>query len=341
MVELALTAPMLILMIIAMAEVGFAANNFLILGDVVRSAGRIAVNLSVTDWPYNQARNYNRLDCDDSQVAGTELSYHLFGNNTTVEDFRTEKRGLSLPGMFDDVEKPKGIFDEVACAVTNGLNPLVFNDHSPTTNTTAKDDIVISVVNYRRMSNDNPEDAIGPNNPSHPLYQRMSGQYGGAWVRVTGRWPLENRYCSTGPGLGDERDPFDFKRFTLSNAWTDGIKDTNEGDGGVVNANGIVTTSQQIRGYVFTGLSRAPDGCIGSTFTVQEIEERLNITGSVFNPKAANGGIIIIEVYWQHHPAVFGPIFQGFTGNRADDPVLHMWAWFPVPNAEPTPTPKP
>jgi hypothetical protein len=342
MVELALTAPMLILMIIAMAEVGFAANNFLILGDVVRSAGRQAVSMSVTTWPYGEARNWQRMDCNDrdSNPVGSMDFYTLLGNNVTTTDTRVPPRGEHLQplGYWRGQEATKGFFDELACAITNGMSPLVFDDgisgEDTVTNPNPKDDIVISVVNYRRMSLDNPDD-LGNGNKITNI-----GSYGNAWVRVTGRWPLENRYCGS-----DERDPFNYKTFAIRTGWND-TDNGNEGAGPDVtdpplSLAPIVTTSQGVRGYVFTGRAIQPDGCYGSAFTVQEVEKRLNIEGGTFNPKSANGGVVIIEVFWQHHPPVFGPLFQGFTGNRADDPVLHVWAWFPLPNAEPTPTPKP
>jgi hypothetical protein len=162
-------------------------------------------------------------------------------------------------------------------------------------------------------------------------------------VRVTGRWPLENRYCRIG-SAGDSRDPFNYKTTDVRAGWDDN-DNGNEGAGDdvAVAAQRILTPgeSQGVRGYVFTGQAMGADGCYGSAFTVQDVEARLNIVGNTFNPKAANGAVVIIEVFWQHHPPVFGPLFQGFTGNRANDPVLHVWAWFPVPNAEPTPTPRP
>jgi hypothetical protein len=350
MVELALTAPMLILMIIAMAEVGFAANNFLILGDVVRSAGRQAVNMSVTTWPYGEARNFQRMDCNDTTLNPPQNQpglYTLYGNTITVTDQRAIPRGSHLSGLGygDSNEATKGFFDELACAITNGMSPLAFDDGitgaSTVSNPNPKDDIVISVVNYRRMSLDNTLDLGGGTVGS--LLSGSIASYGNAWVRVTGRWPLENRYCTSG-GLGDNRDPFNYKTADVRTDWNDNDNgDEGTGDDVTSVPDRILTPgeSQGVRGYVFTGRAVAPDGCYGSTFTVQDVEARLNIAGTTFNPKAANGAVVIIEIFWQHHPPVFGPIFQGFTGNRADDPVLHVWAWFPVPNAEPTPTPKP
>jgi hypothetical protein len=67
LVELAITAPLLVLMILSMVEVGFVANDYLILMDVVRGAARVAVNLDPTAWDDEQTRNQQRLDCDTIQ----------------------------------------------------------------------------------------------------------------------------------------------------------------------------------------------------------------------------------------------------------------------------------
>ncbi|MCC7447075.1 MAG: pilus assembly protein, partial [Anaerolineae bacterium] len=50
LLEMAFTFPILILMVLSLVEVGFAANNYLILMDVVRGAGRAAVNLDPVFW---------------------------------------------------------------------------------------------------------------------------------------------------------------------------------------------------------------------------------------------------------------------------------------------------
>src|SRR5215475_6139911 len=75
LVEMALTTPMLILMILGLVELGFFANDYLILLDAIRSASRFAVNLSPADtWNYPDAHNQNRMDCDTDRhgaIGGT------------------------------------------------------------------------------------------------------------------------------------------------------------------------------------------------------------------------------------------------------------------------------
>jgi hypothetical protein len=83
------------------------------------------------------------------------------------------------------------------------------------------------------------------------------------------------------------------------------------------------------------------DGCIGSRFTVQDIEQRLNTAAGAYDSSkfTPNGGMVIVEMFWQHHPLFLGPIFQGTTGNPENDPVLYIYGIFPTVAAEPTATP--
>src|SRR5215813_10569018 len=94
-VEMALTMPLLITMLLGMVEIGFLANNYLILTDAVREAGRKAVNLTADtgaphwnlplrpdagnpnrmSYNYAEDRNYERLNCGDKQGI-----YNLLGD---------------------------------------------------------------------------------------------------------------------------------------------------------------------------------------------------------------------------------------------------------------------
>jgi hypothetical protein len=324
LVEMTVTFPLLILMILALAEVGFIANNYMILMDVVRGAGRAATNLDPLLFPAGDARNQERMDCD-----GIPNLWHLYSKDSTVDDPGTNVRGDHLPGYsVNGTDGNFMFFDEVLCQAMRTLAPLRFNDSD-----TGKDDVVLSVISYTLMD----YNALGVAK-NGPNYASKAGTRGDVWVTVTGRWPVENRYCNNGT-VGDSRDPFDYKSAEFSSAFRTGpANDTNEGPP----TGGSVLTSagnQQVRGFVFTGRGKDESNvCYGSRFTVQDIEERLNLN-AIYNKNVPNGALIIVEFYWQHHPLFLGPLFQGFTGNPVNDPVLHVWGWFPVMAAEPTPTP--
>jgi hypothetical protein len=404
LIELAITAPLLILMVFSLVEVGLVANDYLILMDVVRGAGRDAVNLDPTKWSDADTRNQQRLDCDTitdttiDPVAAPktveDARFLLRENSAGTADHRALPRAQGLPG-FGSTENlwgyhvghdstAYGFFDEVACQVTKSMSPMVFNDYSATSpypygsnpdpaNPDARDDIVVSAISYSVI------DYSGlPAGQQGPYYSTGPGSHGNFWVTVTGRWPLANRYCAEVVGgavvSGDSRDPFDWKRNDYNLAWHNGHNDSgtdydtdewappyyvyNSGTGnmdarptnkppvdsgqttGILDASASPADSQGIRGFIFTGTHVNDDGCYGSRFTVQDIETRMNLD-SDWNPKmkSANGGLVIVEVFWQYHPLVLGPIFEGFTGSKVNDPILWVWGWFPAPDAESTATP--
>lgn len=388
LVEMTVTFPLLILMVLSLTEIGFLANNYLILMDVVRAAGRTAVTThpDPTQWDDStpgkpQSRFYHRMDCNQPEAGNDHADdYHRIGNDTVASnpdpllyDARSTGFGskpinqgekgprgqhLASLGYWGAGQKdvPFGFFDAVACEVTRGFAPLVFNDDSIAN---SKDDIVVSAISYQMM-----EYSSKPANPTEfdkgPGLHPFGSKY--YWVTVTGRYPLANRYCVTNTTLGlqgDQRDPFDFLRKDYNDAWHNGPPDLDKNPAGGKWGEGLfdrtlgpngdyipgsilggVSQSQGVRGFVFTGNNLNPDGCYGSRFTVQDIEQRLNLdTNLSLNSRIPNGGAVIVEIFWQHHPLVLGPLFEGFTGNKMDDPVLWVWGWFPLPSVEPTQTP--
>ncbi|MEP7289326.1 MAG: TadE family protein [Chloroflexota bacterium] len=417
LVEMALTTPILILMILGLAEVGFLANNYLILMDAVRAGSRDAATLDPTSWRYGEARSTDRMDCDtDTHFAALSLGtqgtaqygvrwigpginplistvlprgYYTLGSSAplTSNDLNYRRTSSDIPIVPD---KDFGFFDEVACQVLNAMLPLQYNDTDgpPAPPIPSQDDVVVSAISYSLIN----YAALGGTQTA--AYPGGPGRNSGYWATVTGRWPMENRFCAIsnlgGTWIaGDERDPFDYKNRKFTDAGgTDGspaglTPDTNEGisfnnssgwnptftsyggyDGdpthhyvlSVSQARDLADgagpgDNQGVRGFVFSGhhknlVGASPDlnpadKCFGSAFRVQDIEERLNLNDTTINPKIPNGGLVIVEIFWQHHPLFFGPLFQGFTGSKANDPVLHVWGWFPVSAAEATPTPLP
>ncbi len=424
LVEMALTTPLLILMVLSLVELGFFANDYLILLDAIRSGSRFAVNLDPTSWPYGDAHNQNRMDCDtdnhNTVGPGTpnKSTWNQYpnegiinpssanapygqrsGDNPFPGQVADQPRGMNLTtGLRLNYTVGKdanfGFFDSIACQVIAAMQPLHLEEDlnaaggdqtsiaGDGTNK-SKDDILISAIsyvtmNYNGLANDGAKYAsdIAPHN--------------GYYVTVTGRWPIESRYCYA-LGQGDVRDPFDFMRHDYELAWHNGnnpskntsgiyngtsldnqptnnppqyegpvIDNSHPGwdpaapnsDWRILDALTAPTDSQGVRGYTFTGNHRATDGsnCWGSEFTVQAVERSLNLALNTsdplhpinFNQSAPNGGLVIVEVYWQYHPLFFGPLFQGFTSNnKENDPVIHVWSFYPIPGIEPTPTPKP
>jgi hypothetical protein len=340
LVELALTTPILILLILGVTEIGFLANNMLTLMDTVREASRRAVTLDPRSWTPGAARWGERMDCDPYS---NEFALTLGSPAAANRDEQTEWRGYNrLPGyvktgtttvvengvtkILEIGDKPSyEFFDAVACYAISILSPLEFNDDE----VMGQDDIVVSVVSYATMD----YSPTGPYGTGNPLAAANGPAIASARqalvtsdpknayeVTVTGRWPLENRFCtSTVDGTGtfdDYRDPFDYNRTNnlnyiitkvgvtnsapvyrapplyalpyVSNNLADPLQNElyeTDATGAVLPYKSILnmSQSQQVRGYVFTGKQRMANGCWGSRFTVKAVEDLLNQSVSASN----------------------------------------------------------
>ncbi len=131
LVELTLTLPILLIMLMGLLEVGWLANNYLILVDVTREAGRFGATKDPTEW--NEAMmtySYQYMDCDTRDDLFTLIP----------GDGQTTYQGPNLPGYDFGIDGPQNYFDSIACTVVIGMQPLEFKDD--------RDDVVISVFTY-------------------------------------------------------------------------------------------------------------------------------------------------------------------------------------------------
>jgi hypothetical protein len=159
LVELSITMPIFLIMLLGMVEVGWFANNYLILTDVVRSAGRYGSIRDPLQWIPGEEKNYHRLDCD-----------YGAGGAGTFNKLPTElitSPPVTLPGYSISGETQElGYYDGVACAAIANMAPLEFKDD--------EDDIVVSVFGYVRLP-----DCGG----------------GQACIRLAGRYPSQVNEC--------------------------------------------------------------------------------------------------------------------------------------------------
>jgi hypothetical protein len=138
LVELTLTLPILLVMLLGLTEIGWYADHYLTLLDVVREAGRAgSTRPDVMLWPDGDEKNYNRMDCDTDPITF----------NTPTGDY-TSPPGpdLSAWGYTIGDERPEGYYDGVACSVLRNMAPLEFNDKT--------DDIVVSVFSFFLLNPD-------------------------------------------------------------------------------------------------------------------------------------------------------------------------------------------
>jgi hypothetical protein len=388
LVEMTITFPILIMMIVSTAEIGFLANNYLTLMDVVREGARRSVTQQVTTFPVggmvsndpatrtDGARNYQRLDCEQPTAADPVAPFF----NLTGANIDTPRGPAGLNYFNPGTDVKLGFYDRVMCEAINNMQPLVFDDPADDAGlNVSRDDLVISVVSYVTVD-------LNALSPAGSQIVPLRDRYGRHYIIVTGRYPMENRYCT-----GDYRDPFDFwhPNFVadantglfatigaaneqnpeaynrdvreLYNPTAKNIPDENNPGTWVVNprytANprifnsnrGLVTQSQGIRGYALTGAMRddANPSCLGSKFTIGRIEDTLNAAVGVavpeFRESMPNGALVIVEMQWEHTAWFLGPFTAGFrdeAGNPIANPLLYVFAIFPVNNATPTATPQ-
>jgi hypothetical protein len=300
LVELTLVMPILVVMFLGMIEVGWLANNFLLLLDVTRGAARFGATTDPLEWPTGEEHNLQRMDCNDiapgdpgdtngdgGGVVGIDNSIYL-----PVTD------RSHLPGEFvDGGDTTLGYYDGVACAVVQNMTPLSFD--------TTQDDVVVSVFSYH----------VGEYPAGSPPV-----------VRVTGRFPARQNECSN-----ETYDPFDANR----NYSYDPKEDQFRMYDGVEEL-GPADNNENIRGFVLTGHHEVSDaaGCIGSEFSLQEVEDLLNGASALENQHSPNNGLLIVEIFWHHRQLLNLPWFTTI-GNNFE---LHVWAMYPVTAAEPTAT---
>lgn len=401
LVELTLTIPILLIMILGMTEIAFLANNYLTLMDATREAARFGVTRNPTTWPVGEARNFQRMDCDTDSATYNMFKDRNIGTNgeRDLGDPRGAQLALLSSNAYVDsyssgAEATLSYFDAVTCHALSLMAPLKFDD-SPI----SKDDIVVSVVSFATLNYNTVINPSGPNinvigergpkandlfdvglgpKPMKPddTYSQYNSYF---YTAVTGRWPLENRMCGSNastvdPMKYDVRDPFDWLRPDWSSSYMtrnpalqnapdlkvttfggrnpDGSSRSDETELGFA-APGLTfekeqkllnsTDSQQVRGFTWAGKLMGADDCYGSQFTVSRLEDLLNDTDfsrSNLKSSTGNGGLVIVEVQWQHHPFFLGAIFTR-NGTSENDPLLNIYAMFPVPQAEPTATPRP
>jgi hypothetical protein len=198
----------------------------------------------------------------------------------------------------------------------------------------------------------------------------------GDQVIVVGRWPYNANECVSNGVNQEGRDPFDYivngvvdqGRIPTATGVTVPVPyelsvEVNDpltgafvdfapfADAGNENQRGWAYTGQHIIDQVggYTG------NCYGSEFTLQEVQELVNLPRFIRDaPTPAdeydrrrylpNQGLVLVEVFWEHTLLLgtfqsrlyeaydlFSNLMPGGTGR-----VIHVWAAFPAPSAEPS-----
>lgn len=158
LVELTLTFPILMFMLLGLVEVGWLANNYLTLLDASREAGRYGSVRDPRNWTNGYETTYHHMDCDYNEPdhpIPAERDYGSRHFDTFMRrDLQDSYPGPSL-GFGTGIESSNGLdyYDGIACTAITNMLPLEFKDDS--------DDIVISVVSYALFTNDDEIHIVG------------------------------------------------------------------------------------------------------------------------------------------------------------------------------------
>lgn len=187
--ELTLTLPILLIMMLGLTEIGWYANNYMTLLDVVREAGRYGATKDPTSWVNGEEHNYQRMDCEE---LATNYDKKAFENQTSWPGPNLAAWGYQTSG-----ERPVGYYDGVACSVISNMAPLEFNDKT--------DDVSVSIFSFVVLNRGTPN----------------------AQVKVVGRYPTTANECQnddqfdpfdwTHNGVGT--DPYELEGF--DDGWDD------------------------------------------------------------------------------------------------------------------------
>lgn len=297
MTELALTMPIFLIMLVGLTEVGWFANNYLILTDVVRSAGRYGSIHDPMEWAPGEEWNNERHDCD---VVGTGVNGEdVF--TTPHSDPGDDLYAQPLPGpdFYNGVESDQlGYYDGVACDALVNMLPLDFKD--------GEDDIVVSVFSYATFQN--------------------CGS--GPCIRIVGRYPNQANECAT-----DTFDPFDADRDGVVDTFENATFFDNPGGGGSEGYRGYVFRAHQVPdddnsciGSDFS--NERMEELLNSTLVKSDITQDATPLELGFIP---NYGLVLVEMQWNSYQLLGLPFFS-WVGN----PIrVRVWSLFPVSAAEP------
>jgi hypothetical protein len=166
---------------------------------------------------------------------------------------------------------------------------------------------------------------------------------------AVGRYPTNANEC----GLWTtDRDPFDYfvdnqRDYML---WNNALGDIASNQNFVeLDGYDLFNANERQLGWVYTGQHRISstftdpsdtDFCIGSEWTLQEVQDLMNVPNLTLTnddrEDIPSQGLILVEVFWKHNlllkNPVFNPIYKFFGGESS---VVNAWAAFPLPSTEP------
>ena len=359
-VELTLVTPILIILLMGLAEIGWFANNYIILLEVTRVGARLGTSLTTDMTPLtwnNDASRYPWTSWNDYPPDGRTRGYYECD----------AVREATVSGL-------RGFYNFIACVMTQQMDPLEFNTNNNV------DDIVISAFSLA---------AIDPKTlPTAPFLADPGGVSTGTMPKnmftnansalntldsaytdnkqmvVVGRYPTNANECTVdinGNGKVWERDPFDYfqdskRDYQLKIPANGDPKDGSNrnyielvgyDDPSYIPYTGATTKKpERQRGWALSGNhgitnvynpTLGAKQCIGSDWTIKDMEALMNIPdfGLAQRTSLPNQGVILVEMFWKHELLLKNPVFNPVWTILGNNTTISVWAAFPLSTTEP------
>lgn len=349
-VELALVTPLLIILLMGLAEIGWFANNYLILLETTRVGARYgAVQTGDTSplvWP-----------AEGSLIPSLQPDAPSFN---AAQDFRVCSNLALKP-------QTRRFYNTLVCRMFDAMSPLTFRGDNPLTATPVNDgngvdDIVVSAFALQTVNLSDPNIPAAMRSTIAKNTNLPAASQTGQQVLVVGRYPANANECSTDTAADkDTRDPFNYINYTVA-GFTNGTRNYIVPSGADVEENrlyyeltGFDSAAERQRGFAFTGQHiisstralPAAQQCYGSEWTIDRVERLINVTNFSFKDQEQRSGlpsqgIVLVEMFWQHdlllRNPVFNPVFTILndpSNPNGNGTIISVWAAFPLPTVEP------
>lgn len=360
-VELTLVTPILIVLLMGLAEIGWFANNFLILLEVTRVGARYGTTQTGETSPLAWNNDVSR-----SPWTGFNDTLDPIGTTPSV-DYRD-------CGQIRDPNNRElqGFYNTIACVMRQQMDPLVLEIDN------GVDDIVISAFSLQAINPAtlpgvrfymDPSGSVASQNPRNQINNSLDPAMGNnTQTIVVGRYPTNANECTVdavGNPIAWERDPFDYFQDSSRNyQLQDTTKPDTEDNRNYVELEGYDAPSyrpyvdpgptqpppvrERQRGWVFfnqhgIGNTINPGtgtkNCFGSEWSLQEIQQLMNVPGfsllTAQSQRLPNQGMVMVEMFWRHELLLKNPVFNPVWTILGDNTNVSVWAAFPLPATEP------
>lgn len=367
-VELALVTPILIILLMGMVEVGWFANNYLIILETTRVGARQGTTLTEDKVP----QQWNN-DASLAAVLQQTVNAALVPTSNAYRD-------------CDNVEadvRYERFFNKIACQMLKTLEPLEFRGDDPKTLAiepgNGVDDIIVSAFSLQTL--DPTDTDIIPAGARANIDLVAGYPPAQQQVILVGRYPTNANECSydsdpvaAGPQV--DRDPFDYinfvgsgldgsrrygyvnntRNYVLIDAAAPDLPAPNDSNRLYYELDGYDTNQERQRGFSYTGqhviggtrTNPVNATCLGSEWSIDRVEQLMNLANfNLANQNQRSGlpsqGLVLVEMFWRHGLLLRNPVFNPVFSLLNDDlaatlgpgSTISVWAAFPLPSTEP------